>query len=209
MNGEWLPLVVGLLVFIVMEFIEKDLENIIWDNAQTLEGREKLFSRGLDIRGKLFRQVNIGGYGIADLISVEIERDRWGYDVIVTIYELKKEQINVDTLTQACRYRQGIQRFVNARYGDAIEDFYLTINITLIGKTVETQSDFVFLLNRCIDDCNLSVYTYKYDIDGLCFEEVCGEWHKAKEKLDAVDFDLSKMSMDDKKQMLGILNKKK
>lgn len=192
-----------------MEFIEKDLENIIWDNAQTREGREKLFSRGLDIRGKLFRQVNIGGYGIADLISVEIDRGRWGDDVIVTIYELKKEQINVDTLIQACRYYKGIQRFVDARYGDAIEDFDLTIKITLIGKTIETQSDFVFLLNRCIDDCNISVHTYKYDIDGLIFEEVYGGWYKTKEKLDAVGFDLSEMSMEDKKQMLGILNKKK
>lgn len=192
-----------------MEFIEKDLENIIWDNAQTREGREKLFSRGLDIQGKLFRQVNIGGYGIADLISVEIDRGRWGDDVIVTIYELKKEQINVDTLIQACRYYKGIQRFVYARYGDAIEDFDLTIKITLIGKTIETQSDFVFLLDRCIDDCNISVYTYKYDIEGLRFDEVYGGWCKTKEKFDAVGFDLSEMSMEDKKQMLGMLNKKK
>jgi hypothetical protein len=192
-----------------MEFIEKDLESIIWDNAQSKEGRKHLYNRGLNIKGKLFRQVYIGGYGIADLISVEIKKGRWGTHCIVTIYELKKDMVNIDTLTQAFRYHTGIKRFIDARYGDLEGYFDLTINVILIGKTIDAKSDFVFLLNNLIDDCTISVYTYKYNIDGLFFEEECGGWYSTKEKFDSVDFDITEMSMEDKKQILGILNAKK
>jgi hypothetical protein len=191
-----------------MEFIEKDLESIIWDNSQTKEGREKLYNRGLNIMGKLFRQVYIGGYGIADLLSVEIKKGRWGDECIVTIYELKKDMINIDTLTQAFRYHTGIKSFFDARYGEFKDCPDLTINVVLIGKTIEAKSDFVFLLNTLIDDCVVHVYTYNYNIDGLFFEEECGGWYRPQEKFDSVDFDIAGMSVEDKKQILGSLNTK-
>ena len=53
-----------------MDFLEKDLEDIIWNAQSTREGREKLKSRGLNIQGKVFRQPNLGEYGIPDLVSI-------------------------------------------------------------------------------------------------------------------------------------------
>ena len=48
-----------------MRFLEKDLEQIIHES-----GMDQLNERGLPIDGKMFRQMRIGNYGIADLITV-------------------------------------------------------------------------------------------------------------------------------------------
>ena len=47
-----------------MKFLEKDLEQIIFES-----GRDSLRERGLSISGKLLRQLRIGNYGIADLVE--------------------------------------------------------------------------------------------------------------------------------------------
>ena len=56
-----------------MDFLEKDLEDIIWDASKTNEGRSILSKRGLDIEGKMFRQVSLAEYGRIDLASVQID----------------------------------------------------------------------------------------------------------------------------------------
>lgn len=54
-----------------MDFLEKDLEDLIYEASQTEEGRSKLVSRGLyPLRCPLKRQVPLGSYGIADLVEV-------------------------------------------------------------------------------------------------------------------------------------------
>lgn len=70
-----------------MEFLEKDLEDIIWEAYQSEYGKYELFNKGLAISGKMYRQVNLGDYGILDLMTVSINPK----DVIISIYELKKK----------------------------------------------------------------------------------------------------------------------
>ncbi len=52
-----------------MKFLEKDLEQIIFES-----GMDSLNERGLYIRGKRLRQVRIGNYGIADSYARGINR---------------------------------------------------------------------------------------------------------------------------------------
>lgn len=78
-NGE-----VNLLYLIKsnMEFLEKkDLEDIIWEAYQSEYGKYELFNKGLSISGKMYRQVNLGDYGILDLMTVSINPE----DVIISI----------------------------------------------------------------------------------------------------------------------------
>lgn len=42
-----------------MNFLEKDLEEIIYENANTENGKKFLAERGLELRGHTFRQVNL------------------------------------------------------------------------------------------------------------------------------------------------------
>lgn len=59
-----------------MDFLEKDLEDIIWNASQTDIGREELKKRGLEIHGKMYRQVNLGDYGRCDLLTISIRRQK-------------------------------------------------------------------------------------------------------------------------------------
>jgi hypothetical protein len=51
-----------------MKFLEKDLEEIIFNSCKI-----KLCNRGLTLPEKIKRQVRIGNYGVADLIGFEKE----------------------------------------------------------------------------------------------------------------------------------------
>lgn len=162
-----------------MDFLEKDLEEIIYDATLSDIGREHLLDRGLDICGKVFRQVNLGPYGIADLISVNymhkildlvegglISKTRY---VHVTIYELKKDSVNINTLTQALRYRTAINEIIESRFSKFGDQLKVYINIVLVGKTFDKSNGMSWLLNELE---RIEVYTYNYSLTGLQFEEI-------------------------------------
>lgn len=146
-----------------MKFLEKDLEDIIYESAKTAQGRESLINRGLDtIEGVNYfsRQVKIGNYGIADLITF------WRFEktIQVSVYELKKDAVNIDTLIQCSRYAKGIKRYMNTRF----KGCRIHVNCILIGRYIEESSDWVYLFDSVIK--NTTVFTYQYGIDGLNFE---------------------------------------
>jgi len=156
-----------------MKFLEKDLENIIYDAAQTNIGREKLRERGLDLHGVTFRQVDLGDYGIADLVNIHVERSETGTYWRFSIIELKKGKIDINAVMQACRYKTALREFV-LKHFDA-SDYSVSFNIVMIGDSIEKDNDFVFLYNFLRD---VKIYTYDYKLSGLFFYEVSKSWIK-------------------------------
>lgn len=172
-----------------MEFLEKELEQIIWESSD-----EQLENAGLCLQGKRFRQLRIGNYGIADLVTVE-RRTVWDeryFDerkfvpldsyLVITVYELKKDKIGISAFLQAINYIKGIQRYLNKR---GFEDF--VFRLKLIGKNIDTSGSFCYLtdfINICHPHCEFSnnrgyidstdFYTYKMNINGLIFERKYG-----------------------------------
>jgi hypothetical protein len=161
-----------------MEFLEKDLEEIIF-NANISD----LHERGLYVDGIKKRQLRIGNYGIADMVT--LERPHYNPYLnatlkgTITIYEFKKDSINISAFLQAIRYLKGIRRYLKKRN---IEDNY-NYKITLVGRSIDLSSSFVYLTDlissydlqvRLEEESvfKLSIYTYSYDIDGLNFDEV-------------------------------------
>lgn len=131
-----------------MDFLEKDLEQIIYEATD-----EQLapFDFPMGIRK---RQLNIGGYGVADLVffekvsvgPVKYNEDGNPYqDVIdsglcITVCEFKKDIVDASTFLQAIRYCKGISKYLEKR------NFYsYYFNILLIGRKLNTSSDFIFL----------------------------------------------------------------
>jgi len=148
------------------DFLERTLEDIIYNTS-----KGDLVMRGLFIEGKRFRQVRLGNYGIADMITVKSSRDYpWDdHYLSITVYELKKDEININTLLQASRYIKGIERYFKKT--GRFEKFDIRYSIELIGNKVEDNSDFVFLIDF-ID--NFKCYTYSYDFDGISFKSKYG-----------------------------------
>lgn len=172
-----------------MNFLEKDLEEIIWNDYQ-LNGSNNLADRGLFISGKLKRQLNIGGYGISDLVSFErgfsdleemvFYENEYYKDfklsnpdkhfekcLRITVYELKKEKIGISAYLQAVKYVRGIQQYLALRH----KSFNVFYEIVLIGRKLDDSGSFCFLPN-VVD--NLSLITYEYGIDGLVFQKNYG-----------------------------------
>lgn len=159
-----------------MNFLEKDLEDIIFNTDN-----EKLCSRGLFIGGKKIRQPRIGNYGIADIISyrkIYLPFARYSF-LKIDVWELKKEEINTNTLLQAVRYCKGIKRYL-----EKYRDFqYFNLNINLIGKHINTNETFIYLTDligsddelECSQNLNeISLYTYEYNFDGIFFKREHG-----------------------------------
>ena len=152
-----------------MNFLEKNLEDIIYENSQTEEGRKMLRERGLDIQGKLFRQVEIGGFGRIDLLEIRFFRckDRLLRPLFI-VYELKRNSLNRDTLIQACRYLCGLKSHI-ANYCFASEKRgYPMVVSVVIGESVDDSNGFPFLFKSLRD---VYAMTFSYDIDGIKFSD--------------------------------------
>lgn len=135
-----------------MRFLEKNLEDIIYNTDSST-----LYNRGLPIWGKKYRQIRIGEYGIADIITF----DR--HEKNITIYELKKETVDHNTIAQVIRYMRGVQRYLD--YRNRLTDF--TISGVVIGNSLNKNSSLHYLT----EFMDLDIYTYDYYVDGISFED--------------------------------------
>lgn len=155
-----------------MEFLEKDLEEIIF-NA----GHDQLIKKGLSLRGRKYRQLRIGNYGVSDLIYVSKEyRNFIGAPILnINVVELKKDNAGISAFLQAVRYCKGVSDYLNLKHPSI--DF--TMEITLIGKSIDISGDFVYLadlISSRIEGSHktlhgLNLYSYNYTFDGVEFEE--------------------------------------
>lgn len=140
-----------------LTFLEKDLEDlIIHSDPPALE------ERGLSINSdiKFLRQVRIGEYGIIDLLGyLPFFEKSETCATDLTIFELKQNEINIQSLLQLSRYRKGI------------ELIFPKCDITgvLIGRKIDLNSDFIYLASQ-VD--SLEIYTYSYGIEGLLFDQI-------------------------------------
>lgn len=150
-----------------MDFLEKDLEDIIYNAGNT-----NLNERGLPISGHMKRQVYIGNYGIADIITFERgkynKKTKKHESSTLTIYELKKGEINNAALLQGVRYAKGSSSYLFKRTKGNI---LFNVKIVIIGRKISTHDDNVYLT----DFCNaIDYYKYNYLIDGLYFDKISG-----------------------------------
>lgn len=162
-----------------MKFLEKDLEDIIYNNAKAC------YDRGLKMgtpgrTGILMRQVKLGDYGVADMIAIEVNlqpvyapwEESFHREVILTIIECKLNEVNVSTYLQAKRYKAALTQILQFY---SLDNTDITINTVLIGQTVDVNSDFIFQYQ---DDKDCTIFTFTYGIDGIHFEEVDKNWVK-------------------------------
>jgi hypothetical protein len=152
-----------------MKFLEKDLETIIWES-----NNEKLQEKGLLIDGRKKRQLRIGNYGIADLVTFEIIHDYFHPAkcfLNITVFELKKEKAGISAFLQALRYCKGIQTYLS----DKKPKIWFKLNIVLCAKEIDTSSDYIFLTDLISSSeyekiNSVDNYSFDYGIDGINFK---------------------------------------
>lgn len=162
---------------------EEELEDYLFTRAEN--------HNPMDIEGKCFRQVNLTGYGIMDLVYVSFEPNIYSKnpEVQINIVELKKGVIDLAALGQLCRYKIGLERClsqiteqINAESEGKFELTY-TVEGTLIGSNY-ASGDIPYVIDT-IDW--LSCYHYALDLEkGITLEHSEG-WYHTKENLDCLE----------------------
>lgn len=149
-----------------MKFLEKDLEQIVWesDNAE-------ITKRGMFIRGIKKRQLRIGNYGVADLVTFDRRRCPVSDSniIAITVYEFKKDSVSISAFLQAIRYVMGIHSYLEKRE----VSFFYYFNIVLCGNKIDLTSDLLYLPDLINNEDGIlreiSLFDYNYEIDGLRF----------------------------------------
>ncbi len=119
--------------------LEKEIEDIIYDGIR--ESPEEMKSRGFHLpeNSKVYRQVNLGDYGIADLIVVGKSTDeKEGNLLDIRIYELKREHVNYADLAQITKYMGGIHFWLESI--EELTDEIIELKIRITGYLVAPAS---------------------------------------------------------------------
>lgn len=156
-----------------MEFLEKDLEEIIYNASN-----DKLEEKGLYLNGKKIKQLPLKS-GRADiLVCSKYSSYHTGFKnsyIHFDILELKKGKIGISAFLQAIRYADNLKVYLD----DNKPNLKYNISITLIGSKIDDSGSFCYLSNLMEYDplfepqnnlIGLRFYTYKIGIDGIEFK---------------------------------------
>lgn len=133
-----------------------------------------------EFTGAVFRQLDVPGYGIVDLLTVE-EVDS-SIDFIV--FELKNEPLKEAHVTQLCRYLTGVRRTLQRYKRRLFKDAPMRLRGVLAGPFDPHKNDLVFLAQEIP-----TVQMYSLSLSfaaGFCSEPAGSNWRSTREtrKLD-------------------------
>ena len=160
------------------EFKEIDVEDFIWRSIP--DGT--LSKRGLDLpRGVFYRQVQLGGCGVLDIVGIQIgkeiyeEREGQTIDcsfVRITVYELKRHELTCNDFGQISRYIDCLELNTPVLRGTyKIPDHYdIQVRGVLIGSGIDPDA---FHLMMMMQGGNIDVMRFTISIEaGIMFENI-------------------------------------
>ncbi|MEJ7610649.1 MAG: hypothetical protein WKF88_05655 [Ferruginibacter sp.] len=156
---------------------EKHFEDILFGLIQTREGVEKLKARGFDIEYEPFsvyyRQLNMGAYGIPDIVRVFFN----SYSINIDVIELKITDFNISQLLQLGRYLSGVNHFIRDAHSLTDSGRIITVRGFLMVAEFDSNNDYSWLSGMLRNE--VCLYSTHYNIDGLKFEkQFPGYWSK-------------------------------
>lgn len=156
---------------------EKCFEDFLFENQQIIIDSLELYPNT-----KILRQVQLGHYGICDLLCISGQsiNDKLKY-LKIDLIELKNTSIKSDHIIQCARYKTFFDNL-------SLEDFEIEFSCHLIGMATfkNDLSDLVFLCQSiewlCVYECLLSPF------EGLEFKLTSG-WGKGNNNSHKTFFD--------------------
>lgn len=157
-----------------MTLSEKEIEDLLFHDLTEYAGMG-IHERGFKHKMHPFdqfkwaRQVNLGAYGILDLVG-------WGKvdgKIIINLMELKAVPLRAADFDQILRYKTAIDGMLSEKLSHS----NYQINGFLVGPEIQEGHYIHNWVN------NFSVVTYKYSIHGITFETHRGNWCRTDSKL--------------------------
>lgn len=155
---------------------EKFVEDYIFDFIR----REKECPlSGMNVTSSV-RQYEIKGYGITDIIKIEVSP----YSVDVTILELKNETLKESHLGQLARYMRGADRVANRYRRFLPNDWDINIRGELAGPFDSSSNNLVYLSELLQE--KISIYELSLSMqDGFRSSDIGSGWFNHGENLAA------------------------
>jgi hypothetical protein len=158
-----------------MQITEKDLEDMIFMDIE--RGCPNCYDRGLEIpllweshENKVYwyRQVNLGAYGIADLVGFT----RQDGNIYVNIVELKNIPLTAKDFNQVFRYKTGVSEIIKSTFKRKVR---FAIEVFLIGPSID---DGHYIQN----ESNITLFTFEFSLDGFQFDKKTSGWVRTDAK---------------------------
>lgn len=146
------------------DFLERNLEDIIFENKETVSERGLTFF--LD---NTLRQFVLPSGKKIDLFSYSIN----GTSLSAKIFELKKDCLQYPDLIQVIEYESELYRNIYHNFSD------IHIEKILIGNSTDKTTEYL-----AQDMLHLEVFTYKYMMDGIYFKRIYFAHELTREELD-------------------------
>lgn len=149
-----------------LTFLEADIEEFY------LKRLKKEFEESEVLQGRVFQQLQLPPYGVADIVTINHDPCY----IYIDVYELKAQPFTLQHLLQVLKYRVGLKRY----FGD---EPYVMVSCHLVVPEFPTNEDYVFLfdkLNRVGDEEGVCVEVFSIDLEkGIQFESLDfdGGWH--------------------------------
>lgn len=129
---------------------------------------------------QVWRQVNLGEYGVLDILKVKFytHQDHASIDLFIdiTVLELKKEVVDMATIGQVMRYIAGIKHYMSKYHEHITNRINVTVYAEIAAPLIKTGDDTVFIINEIE---NLSAYQISCDLaEGFSAENKSYGWHK-------------------------------
>ena len=155
---------------------EKEMEDIVFQAMR--DGR--CLCTG-EIYSHVFRQFEIKGYGVIDILCLSLAKSCTTINVDIHIYELKNANINHQAIMQIARYKQGVERYIKNQFvTTAKRKQAANVNIYghILGLGYASQEDICFLVDSIPWlDCFFCAITK----DGVFFKKSSGWYNKAED----------------------------
>ena len=149
-----------------MDFLEKDLEEILYSTPQEL-----IINNGLRCfsYSKIYIQFRISAYGIIDLLTIEYKNNTF----YIKVYELKNNKIDTEAFLQILGYIKGVYTAYNEIIGRYNNKREVNIQGILIGRKIDTSTNICFLP---LITPVVHIYTYNYEFNGILFTKVRNDY---------------------------------
>jgi hypothetical protein len=152
--------------------LEKQIEDVIYEGC--VKNPDEMRKRGfcLPLNCKIYRQIRLGEYGIADIISIGKNENG---ELSIYVYELKKDFVNVGDLLQLTRYMGGV---VDWLLSVTNYDYNQKNNIDIKGFLVAPQNNLELLGGWLDWQSNIGVIDITLDpFEGMVFKKIQGLYY--------------------------------
>ena len=148
---------------------EKDLEDALMKH---MDDSGLCFMRNEEVCNH-WRQVDMGAYGIADIVTVSAHE---GVIYDITVIELKNTEIQTKDIKQTLRYMTGIKDYLHEIYPSLCNE--VEVFGILLGSGYSSDNDNCYLINHI---SNFSLYTFDLSIaNGLIINLYGNKWTKTE-----------------------------